>query len=264
MEIIGFGLAVLMGFVMGLLGGGGSILTVPILAYLFAVPKEFAPSYSLFVVGITALAGTIRYWQVGQISIRTAIVFGVPSTAAVYATQAWIRPALPDTLFSLFGIEITQGMGLMLLFAIMMLAASVSMIRGRKEREEFDEQRFNYPLIFLEGAGVGLLTGLVGAGGGFMIVPALVVLSRLPMKLAIGTSLMIISVKSLIGFTGALSSVPIDWAMLLPFSALGVVGIVIGARVAKHVSGAKLKPAFGWFVLAMGIFVILKTLLDVR
>ena len=263
--IIGYILAGVMGLVLGLLGGGGSILTVPILVYLLAVPKEIAPSYSIFIVGVAALVGTFRYIQLKEISYRTAIVFGIPSTLAVYGTQAWILPALPDVLVRFSdSFAITKGMGLMILFAILMLVASFSMIRGPKDRETYDgEQEFNYPLIIVEGLVVGILTGLVGAGGGFMIVPALVILSKLPMKMAVGTSLLIIAGKSLIGFLGAIQAkVPIEWGLLLVFTGLAVVGILIGVYLAKYISGNKLKPAFGWFVLAMGIFVLTKTFLD--
>jgi uncharacterized membrane protein YfcA len=148
----------------------------------------------------------------------------------------------------------------MLLFAILMIAASFSMIKKDKKKTEDNgaKQKFNYPIIFLEGSIVGILTGLVGAGGGFLIIPALVILSKLPMKEAVGTSLVIIAAKSLIGFFGEGNETIIDWTLLTKVSAFAIGGILIGTLISKKIDGAKLKPAFGWFVLVMGIYIIIK------
>lgn len=256
-----------MGAVLGLLGGGGSILTLPILVYIFSVAEEIAPSYSLFVVGVAAVVGTLGYIRTNNISLKTGLVFGAPAMLAVYLTQRYLVPALPDVFFTFGSTDFTQGMGLMVLFAIMMLLASWSMIRKKKKKPatEVGESKLgsHWHFVLLEGLGLGLFTGLVGAGGGFMIVPVLVVLSGLPMKTAVGTSLFIIAAKSLLGFFGAVQAdVYIDWEMLLPFTGLAVVGIVLGMMLASRIPGAKLKPIFGWFVLIMGIFVITKTFLD--
>ena len=157
---------------------------------------------------------------------------------------------------------VTRDILIMVLFAVLMIAASYTMIKGRKDSGLGDEKRtFNYPMILLEGVVVGLLTGLVGAGGGFLIIPALVVLSKLPMKMAVGTSLVIISSKSLIGFLGDVQNQPIDWQFLVFFTSISVVGIFIGSWLSTKVDGSKLKPAFGWFVLIMGIFILTKSIL---
>lgn len=259
MEIIGYIGAVLMGLSLGLIGGGGSILTVPILVYLFGVDAVLATAYSLFIVGLTSLIGSFSHMRMGNIHWRTALVFGIPSIVAVFATRAWLVPALPDPLFSLGGTAVSKALGMLILFASLMVAAAYSMIREPKAAASGSDgaMAFNYPLILGEGLVVGTITGLVGAGGGFLIIPALVLLARLPMKQAVGTSLIIIASKSLIGFTGDLKGDEvIDWNFLLLFSAIAIGGIIAGSILSERIPNEKLKPAFGWFVLVMGIYII--------
>jgi len=259
MEILGYIGAVLMGLSLGLIGGGGSILTVPILVYLFSIDAVLATAYSLFIVGTTALFGSISHMRMNNIHWRTAVVFGIPSIVAVFATRAWIVPALPDPLFTIGGAQVSKALGMLILFALLMVAAAYSMIRksSKASQESSGPVAFNYPLILAEGIVVGAVTGLVGAGGGFLIIPALVLLAKLPMKQAVGTSLIIIAAKSLIGFTGDLKGDEvIDWNFLLLFSAIAIVGIVAGSLLSKRIPNEKLKPAFGWFVLVMGVYII--------
>ncbi len=260
MEIVGYLASILIGVTLGLIGGGGSILTVPVLVYLFSVDAVLATGYSLFIVGLTSAVGSVKYFQMGLVNVRTAIIFGIPSIIAVFMTRAYIVPALPDEVMITSSLILSKGDMMLLLFSIVMIGASFSMIRGKSNDEviEKGEQKFNYPLILLEGAVVGVLTGLVGAGGGFLIIPALVVLSKLPMKQAVATSLVIIAAKSLIGFLGEGGDTPIDWTFLGVISAFAIVGIFIGMALSKKIDGNKLKPAFGWFVLIMGIFIIVK------
>ena len=261
LEILGYVGAIIIGLTLGLIGGGGSILTVPVLVYLSGVTAVTATAYSLFIVGFSSLVGSVTYMRKGLVSFKTALIFGVPSIIAVYITRRYIVPAIPDEVFTLGSLLVTKDILLMLIFAVLMIFASYSMIKGRKETEQEEvEQKFNYPMIILEGAIVGLLTGLVGAGGGFLIIPALVILSKLPMKMAIGTSLLIISIKSLIGFTGDLATREVDWAFLAIFSALAVAGIFLGSYLSNFIPGKKLKPAFGWFVLIMGVYILTKEL----
>lgn len=263
MEYIGYFASILIGVALGLIGGGGSILTVPVLVYLFAIEPVIATSYSLFIVGLTSGVGSFGYFKKGLVNIKTAIVFGIPSIIAVFTTRALIVPAIPNEVFTIGNFIITKSILMMLLFAVLMIAASYSMIKKDTKKSNVDnteEQKFNYPLILIEGAVVGILTGLVGAGGGFLIIPALVILSKLPMKEAVGTSLVIIAAKSLIGFFGEGGETTTNWQFLFTISAFAIVGIFIGTALSKKIDGAKLKPAFGWFVLIMGIYIITKEL----
>ena len=259
-EMLGFVSAAVVGLVLGLIGGGGSILTVPVLVYLLGVEPTLATAYSLFIVGMTASVGAVRNYQAGLVDVKTGVVFALPSLVAIYATRRWLVPAIPES-FELGGIGMTRDLLIMMLFAILMVAASLSMIRERKESGDAEGET-QWWLVPIEGVAVGVLTGLVGAGGGFLIIPALVVLVRMPMKIAIGTSLMIIAAKSLIGFVGDLGSgQAIDWTLLLTFTGLTVAGIFGGMQLAKKVDGAALKKGFGWFVLIMGSLILLKELL---
>lgn len=279
MEILGYIAALVIGLSLGLIGGGGSILTVPALVYLLGFSPVISTAYSLFIVGLTSLVGSYSFYRKGLVSLRTALVFGLPSIVAVYATRRYIVPAIPDSILNVGGFEVTKGIMLMLLFASLMVFASISMIRQNKkantsadentnpEQSGIKEQpkestapTFNYGGILAEGAVVGTITGLVGAGGGFLIIPALVLFSKLDMKLAVGTSLLIIAVKSLFGFIGDIYNYEIDWAFLSVFSLLSIVGIFLGSFLSTKIKADKLKRAFGWFVLAMGIYIIGKEL----
>ena len=264
LTIFGLFASTLIGISLGLIGGGGSILTVPVLVYLFKVDPVLATAYSLFIVGLSSLVGAFPKYRSGMIDLKTAIVFGIPSIIAVFVTRKVLVPAIPNTIFSIGDLPFTKALAMMLLFAILMVAASVSMIKDKK-KEELDSTAprvFNYPMILLEGSVVGVLTGLVGAGGGFLIIPALVMLSKLPMKQAVGTSLLIIAAKSLIGFTGDVleNSKNMDWTLLGVVTALAVIGIFIGNQLSKKIDGAALKKGFGWFVLVMGLYIIIKEL----
>jgi uncharacterized membrane protein YfcA len=264
LTIFGLLASTVIGISLGLIGGGGSILTVPVLVYLFNVDPVLATAYSLFIVGLSSLVGAFPKYKAGMIDLKTALVFGVPSIIAVFLTRKVLVPAIPATLFEVAGVSVTKALAMMILFAVLMVAASVSMIRDKKKEEQAAEEPrvFNYPMILLEGAVVGVLTGLVGAGGGFLIIPALVMLSKLPMKQAVGTSLLIIAAKSLIGFTGDVmeNADKMDWTLLSVVTALAVVGIFVGNQLSKKIDGAALKKGFGWFVLVMGIYIIIKEL----
>jgi uncharacterized membrane protein YfcA len=261
--IAGFVSAILIGVSLGLIGGGGSILTVPVLVYLIGTDPVTATAYSLFIVGVASAVGSVNYFKKGLVNVKTATIFGLPAIIAVYTTRKMIVPEIPNELFTGGSFVFDKNMGVMVLFAALMIAASISMIRGRKDPgEDSQVQKFNYPLILIEGLIVGTLTGLVGAGGGFLIIPALVVMSKLPMKQAVGTSLVIIAAKSLIGFLGDVANREIDWTFLIAFTAVAVAGIFVGSALSNKISGEKLKPAFGWFVLIMGVFILGKSLIN--
>ena len=263
--IIGFAAAIVIGISLGLIGGGGSILTVPVMVYILDIDPVLATAYSLFVVGSTSLVGAGTYMKKGLVNYKTALVFAVPSFIAVFLTRKFLVPALPDPLFSIGEAMVTKNIGIMVFFALIMLAASYSMIFAKKcvDCNEDDPIVFNFPMIALEGSVVGVITGIVGAGGGFLIIPALVLLAKLPMKMAVGTSLLIIAAKSLIGFLGDLSTQTIDWQLLLIFTGLSIIGIFIGSALSKKINEKVLKTGFGWFVLLMGIYIITKELLAI-
>lgn len=327
--IIGFLAAIIVGFTLGLIGGGGSILTVPALVYLFDIDPVLATGYSLFIVGVSSAVGSLNYMRAGLLNYKAAFVFAAPSLVAVYATRKFLMPSIPDRLFSLGPIDIaahaifyfllaviaailiyllfkkavaqdkrfqkalwlaipavvmayamrqfaipalpetllvvsgftlTKSAAIMLFFGAIMFASSISMIREKKQTTDGGqaehETAFNYPLIIAEGAIVGTITGLVGAGGGFLIIPALVILAKLPMKLAIGTSLLIIASKSLIGFLGDVANQTIDWPFLLSFTLFALIGIFGGFYASQFINGDKLKKGFGWFVLVMAVYII--------
>ena len=263
MVYLGYIAAVLIGVLLGLIGAGGSILTIPVLVYLIGIPPVNATSYSLFIVGISAFIGGLRYLRNNLISLRTTLVFGLPSVISIFFTRKYLLHAIPDHLFNVGQIEITKDAALMILLATMMIVASYSMIRKpssvRVDSHKANEQ-YRYFLIFQQGIIVGALVGLVGAGGGFIIIPALVVLAKLPMKKAIGTSLAIIALNSSIGFLSDFGVHQFDWNFLFIFSGFAISGIIIGSYLSKYISGVKLKPAFGWFILLMGIYIVSKEL----
>ncbi len=332
MEIIGYLAAVLIGVTLGLIGGGGSILTVPILVYLFHIEPVLATAYSLFVVGISSSVGALNYMKKGLMNYKTALVFAVPSFIAVFLTRKFLVPAIPDTLFTIGELDITTDLlfilililtmlgvsllslnltfrnskkhvkafllvtpaaimvfvvrqfiipvipenlivignftltknsGIMVFFALIMFLSAFSMIKGRRSLEKENETHgiiHNYPVIVIEGAVVGTITGIVGAGGGFLIIPALVLLAGLPMKLAVGTSLLIISVKSLLGFLGDLGNQDIHWIFLLAFTGLSIIGIFGGSYMSKFINETKLKKGFGYFILIMAAYILFKEL----
>lgn len=262
MEILGYFAAVLIGLSLGLIGGGGSILTVPVLVYLFHVSPAQATSYSLFIVGFTSLIGAFNNYRKQQVSIVTALLFGCSSIVTVLLTRKFIVPAIPEHLFYIVGFPVTKPLATMVLFALLMVMASFSMMRPREEVVAAgpENSSVNYPALLMYGIVIGLVTGLLGAGGGFLLIPALIFLVKLPMKKAVGTSLFIIALNSLIGFVGDLGHYEIDWFLLLCISALAIAGIIIGGRIGRRIDGARLRKGFGWFVLVMGIYIIFREL----
>ncbi len=333
MIILGYIGALLVGFTLGLLGGGGSILTVPIFVYILDIPPVEATAYSLFVVGVSASIGALKYMRKGLVNYRAAIMLAVPSLLAIFMTRKYLIPALPDTLISLGGVDITtdlifiiilllalllttiillrynlnqtgtgnfikvlglllpaatmvfvmrqfvipnlpqkliflgdilitKDLAIMLFFALVMSFSGISMIRsGNIPNSGENTSETNYPRIIFQGFIIGVITGFIGAGGGFLLVPALVLFTRLPIRLAIGTSLLIISANSLIGFIGDLTYQKIEWPFLLAFTAISVIGIFIGTYTSKYISSNQLKKGFGVFVLVMAAVIVAKEIM---
>ncbi len=260
MEIFGYFASILVGVTLGLLGGGGSILTIPILIYLFHLDPVIATAYSLFVVGSTSITGILTRQRKDLINFKVGIILGLPSILAIFATRKWIVPAIPDVLYQIGSFEVTKRLFLLGLFAILMILTSYTMIKGRKEATT-PAIDFNVLLILSLGVLIGVLTGLVGAGGGFLIIPALVFITGLPMKAATGTSLFIIGTNSLIGFLGDILNFEIEWDFLLPITALAIAGIFVGNWLVDRIKGNHLRKSFGWFTLVMGIWILVKELL---
>ncbi len=261
-EALGVVAMVLTGVVLGTIGAGGSILTVPILVYLFGVSPSMATGYSLAIVGATAAAGAVEYIRRGQSDLRMALIFGVPAIVAVYLTRRFFFPAIPDPVFEAGEFVLGKDTGVMILFAGFMLVAAFSMMRGGREvesPEEPGEVKLNFPVIVTMGFAVGIFTGLVGAGGGFMILPVLVLLGGLPMKIAIGTDLLIIAAKSLLGFVGEMQVTEgIDYGFVGMIIVLPLAGMALGTYLNKRAPAQLLRTAFGWLVLVMGSYIVVR------
>ncbi|MEC5166856.1 putative membrane protein YfcA [Flavobacterium sp. PL11] len=257
MEYLGYFLSIIIGISLGLIGGGGSILAVPILVYLFKINPEQATSYSLFIVGITAMFGSYSHYKLGNLRIKAALIFAIPSVISLLFVRDFIMPKIPTVIFSLHDFEFSKNLVIMVVFAFLMIVASLSMIKESNPREIIKGDGFFR--IASIGLLVGFITGFLGAGGGFLIIPALLFLGNIPMKQAIGTSLLIIFINSLIGFGGdVINGSEINYRLLFSISAIALAGMFIGTHLSKKIDGAKLKPAFGWFVLLMGIYIIIK------
>ena len=257
-ELFGFICALIIGVSLGLIGGGGSILAVPVLAYLFSFDERIATSYSLFIVGTSALIGGLKQDFKGYVDWKTAVVFGLPAIVGVSLVRHFLVPILPDELFNIGTFIFTRRMGMFGLFALLMIPAAFSMLKQQKTQvpKKNKTVSYNYPLILIEGLLVGGITGLIGAGGGFLIIPALVILANVEMKVAIGTSLVIIAFKSLLGFfIGDAIKMEIDWKFLFTFTGIAIVGIYIGSYLSNFIDGAKLKKAFGYLIFIMALFI---------
>ncbi|MCC9041881.1 sulfite exporter TauE/SafE family protein [Myroides sp. M-43] len=254
--LIGYALALLIGISLGLIGSGGSILTVPILVYIMKVEPFVATAYSLFIVGSTSLVGGVKNYIDKKVDLKTVLLFGIPSVITVYITRAYLLPLVPDVI-SIGSWNIDKNIALMILFALVMFTSATKMIRPRKGIEVQDNKPALSGLV-LQGILIGLLAGTVGAGGGFLIIPALVLFAKMPMRQAVGTSLCIIAIQSLIGFLGDLGHTTMDWAMLLTFSGISIIGIFIGIYLTKYVPDKNLKKSYGYFVLIMAIYILIK------
>lgn len=256
MEILGYVGALFIGLVLGLTGGGGSILTVPILVYLMSISPVTATAYSLFIVGTTSTFGAIQNYRKKLVDIKNGFIFAIPSFIAVYLTRKFIVPRIPEIIIESPFI-ITKNTFLMLFFAVIMVFGALSVLR-KKSQDNINEEKRNLFIIGIQTFTIGIIIGLVGAGGGFLIIPSLLLFTKLPMRKAVGTSLFIIAMNSLVGFIGDVQNLEIDWLFLLTFSAISVVGIFIGMYLTKYTNESQLKKIFAYFVLVMAAIILLK------
>lgn len=259
-QILGYFGAFLVGLVLGLLGSGGSILSVPILVYLFGINPVTATAYSLFVVGTTSLIGSIKNIKNKLINYSSILLFSFSAVFTVYITRKYLIKLIPKTIINSEYIILTKDKLILILFALLMLSAGFLMIKktpktivGLKKTKTIAPNKL---LIFTEGSLVGFLTGLIGAGGGFIIIPILVILSDLRMKNAIATSLVIISLKSLIGFIGDVQNLEINWSFLILFTFFSVIGVFIGQLFSENIAEKKLKVVFGLVVILIGLSIL--------
>lgn len=261
-QLIGYILAVLVGVTLGLIGSGGSIVSVPIFVYILGVEPVLATAYSLFVVGVTAFIGGVQKAKQQLVDYNKVMLFGIPTLIAVFCTRKFLVPAIPDVVWQYNDWLLRKPTVIMVFFAIVMIVAALKMIRSQMPDVGGFESKYNYLKIILQGIGIGLIAGLVGAGGGFLIVPSLMFLTRMPMKKAVGTSLFIVAIQSLVGFLGDVqNNIDVNWDMLLGFVFAAIIGVFIGNNLAKKINGNELKKGFGWFVFVIGIYIIFKELL---
>ncbi|MDA3616051.1 sulfite exporter TauE/SafE family protein [Polluticaenibacter yanchengensis] len=260
MEVLGYIFAFCIGVVLSLTGGGGSILTVPVLVYIFKVDPVLASVYSLFIVGVNSFLATFPKYKSGYVHLATVWQFGLPSIAAVYVVRQFVVRNIPDSLFYINQTEITKSWVMMLFFSILMLFAGYAMSKQNKIDGKPLKKRNGWG-VAIRGLGVGVVTGLVGVGGGFLIIPTLVLFLGFPMKDAVGTSLFIITINSAIGFTADLGHYPLDWHFLLMFTIVGLLGVMAGALLNSKVSPSALKKYFGWMILLMGVYIFINEVL---
>jgi hypothetical protein len=259
-NLIGYLASGLIGVSLGLIGGGGSIITIPILVYLFHLEPTVATGYSLFIVGTTSLVGGIKSALNRMVDFRSGILLAVPSMLTIYLTRHYFLPSIPVTIGAIGSFVITKDLVIMIFFAFIMILAAIKMIRNTEEAENDNHvEPHNFFKIIFQGLGVGVVTGIVGAGGGFLIIPTLVLLVGLPMKKAVATSLIIIALNSLLGLMGDIGgNLKVDYSLMLILSGLAIVGIFIGGYFSKFIHGNKLKSGFGWFTLVIAFFIISK------
>lgn len=258
LEIFGYIASILIGISLGLFGAGGTILTLPILVYLFGINPYLATSYSLLIVGVTSLTGSLSYLKNELTSFKTAFTFAIPSIFSVVIIRRFILPLIPEVVFTNGSITITRDLIILLFFSLLMLAAALSMIKNNSVYSEPSTEK-NSLRIIINGIFVGIITGTVGAGGGFLIIPSLVLLLGLPIKKAVGTSLLIIAINSFTGFLiDFASSVDIDYLLLGKITIFAMAGTFVGKIISTKIKSQNLKPVFGYFILTVAVYIILK------
>ena len=259
MELIGYVSLIGVGLLLGMIGGGGSILSVPILVYLFSIDVVMASAYSLFVVGATSMVGAILKKKERLIDIPSGLRLGIPSLIATFCTRKWLVCLIPDLIIQIGSFQLTKRALILVVFASLIIIASVLMIR--KKQPAIETLRIsNSIVIVFSGLFIGLLSGLVGVGGGFLILPALVLLVGLRFDVAVGTALLVITFNSLLGFVGDILNHPVNWQFLASITSLAIAGIFIGNIFTSMISPDQLKKSFGWVTFSMGIWILIKEL----
>jgi uncharacterized protein len=258
-HITGYFFSILIGFSLGILGGGGSILTIPVLVYFFGIDPVIATTYSLFIVGLTAVSGSITNYRMNNVDYRTVVLFGTPSIAVLFIVRKWLVNLIPSTIFKSGDFIITKSMFIMIIFSALMLISGLSMIKATTYSPSKEKQSFTK--LIIQGCITGAVTGFIGIGGGFIIVPSLVLFAGLSMKKAIGTSLTIITINCIVGLVSNLTAAQsVNFVFLSTFSALAILGILAGTWATRFIPEKRLKPFFGWIILAMSVIVFLKVL----
>ena len=251
----GYFCAILIGLVLGLTGGGGSILTVPVLVYIMGLNPVTATAYSLFIVGTTSAIGTLRNIKKGLVEIKTGVLYAIPSLIGVFISRKFIISTIPSEIIWSDDVIVSKDALLMLAFAMVIFAVAISILRKKDPKPGRRERKESVFLVTLKLFFAGILVGIVGAGGGFLFTPLLLYVAKLPMKKAVATSLLIIAINSLLGFTGDIGNIAIDWMFLLTFSLFSIIGIFIGIYLNRFINEKQLKTGFAWFVLAVAVFI---------
>ena len=257
LQLAGYCLSVLIGFSLGLIGGGGAILAIPVLVFFFDIDPEAATTYSLFIVGITAVSGSINHYRIRNIDYITVFLFGIPSVIMLFVMRRYLLKQIPSIIYQQGSLVISKSLFIMIVFSIVMLIAGLLMIK--KKSYAPSEERLNLSRLVSVGCITGAITGFIGIGGGFIIVPSLVLFAGLPMKKAIGTSLTIITVNCMVGILSNLNdAASLDYFFLVSFSAFAIAGILLGTWLIKFIPDKKLKPILGWVILAMSVLVFFR------
>lgn len=256
--LAGYSLVMIMGVTLGLIGAGGSILAVPILVYFFGVKPVIATGYSLLIVGCTAFVGASNYWKSGAVHLKKAVAFAVPAMISVLLTRLIVIPAIPEAILG-----VSKDSIIMTLFSLLMLMAAASMLKPPSKGDECStENSAQSTRLILGSSIVGVLTGMVGAGGGFLIIPSLITIFKFNIKEAIGTSLTVISINSLVGFNGDLANgIPMDWVLLSAFLSMTIIGVLVGTALGKRVDGSHLKKLFAIFLVILSVVIVLSELI---
>lgn len=255
---LGYFCAILIGLVLGLTGGGGSILTVPVLVYVMGLSPVTATAYSLFIVGSTSVFGAVRNLKKGLVEIKTGLLFAIPSLIGVYISRKFFIPAIPTVIFSNENLAVTKDVLLMVAFAIVIIAVALSMLRAKGDTIDAHPGKQSPVVLGIKLFTAGIVVGFVGAGGGFLFTPLLLYVAKLPIRKAVATSLLIIAINSLLGFTGDIGNMVIDWSFLLIFSLFSIGGIFLGIYLSRFVNEKQLKTGFAWFVLTVAVFILTK------